>query len=1227
MRYYRLFTFIIVLLFAFTAKADVFTVTSNADSGPGTLREALTLADANGGGVKDIINFNIADLSDEGRTIMLLSQLPDLSTNLVVDGSTQPGNKIGISDAKIIIKTGQGGPFTVFRGASVFYVSIYGFYFLDTGGPCVATPDGAAKKALDIQQSSHIYFGAKGKGNVVNGYQAEAVTFRNVSHIFLYDNIFGQYAYSPDYVCTGTINFYNASVIEVGAADAGNTFFTALRIEMVNIPGIDTLNIKGNNFAVANDGETVIHFIYDTYLYITRHIDNPSDPVPNVLMNISENLFSHFDQFSGMNISELNGPIFIKHNWFGTDRTATIPLNLKRAHPGDGGGIRLTNVGGDVVIGDDAPALGNKFAYSVVGFVAENTPNVKVIRNSFKCISSKEFVEYGGPPLPKIAVTANTGQFIVGTTEANAVVDIYLSDDCTNCSPETYLGTTNADVAGNWKYTFAQPYERSVLANAHVGNRSSAFTKPEINISKLQVTNFDCGHSGSISGLTVSNTDKLKWVDESGAVVSTELELKDFKAGRYKLIIGEYCTVESEYLTIYDARPKIDDSELKKTNPTCSQSNGSIVNLYGATEDLQPLTYEWRNQKNELVGTTLHIFDLPPGSYTLTVKTPAGCEAQYGPVVLTNSTGPNIDDINHVITPSACSQATGAVTGIAVTGTGTLKYSWKNAQNVEVSTVADLVNQPPGDYILTVSDGSPCGTLSTQPFTIPVLNDINIDVSTKALQPATCDNFDGSIKNLTISGVNLIYSWKNDQNQEVGTDKDLIGVPAGTYTLTVTGQSYCNPVFSEPITIPSINGVSLDLSTQGGRSATCNESNGSITGLKAPGATTYQWTITGTGAIKSTQLDLKDVPAGFYTLTISNATCSKSYDFEVAGFPPTVFTGITYTSTKSCQAFNTGTLTANTDNANVQPLKYRWVNSAGENAGFDKFVPFLPPGTYKLYLTDNNYCENLYRDDYVVYQYPEFKVLNFGTVTNTQCGVGIGAVSATMVTGGTGNYAYQWLDADNNDSPIPGKNQPVLTNVLKGHYKLRITDGGCSLAEIPYTIIDEAVTPPSPSADNIQVYNTGPAVIKVNSPFPTAIYRLYETATSPQPIKDTIGGNIKINVTESRSYYVSLTYGYCESARTEVKVFLSALKGNIPNTFTPNGDGINDYWNIPGLDTYPNAKVNVFNRYGAPVFQSIGYARPFDGTSNGKPLPAGVYYYIITLKKGDVLSGNVTIIR
>ena len=97
----------------------------------------------------------------------------------------------------------------------------------------------------------------------------------------------------------------------------------------------------------------------------------------------------------------------------------------------------------------------------------------------------------------------------------------------------------------------------------------------------------------------------------------------------------------------------------------------------------------------------------------------------------------------------------------------------------------------------------------------------------------------------------------------------------------------------------------------------------------------------------------------------------------------------------------------------------------------------------------------------------------------------------------------------------------------------------------------------------------------------------------------------------------------------EDQVMVKVLKPfKIPNTFTPNNDGINDQWLIPFLSTYPGNHVQVFNRYGQLVFESSGYAIPWDGTMNGKSLPFGTYYYIIEAGNGrKPLTGYVTIVK
>jgi len=98
-----------------------------------------------------------------------------------------------------------------------------------------------------------------------------------------------------------------------------------------------------------------------------------------------------------------------------------------------------------------------------------------------------------------------------------------------------------------------------------------------------------------------------------------------------------------------------------------------------------------------------------------------------------------------------------------------------------------------------------------------------------------------------------------------------------------------------------------------------------------------------------------------------------------------------------------------------------------------------------------------------------------------------------------------------------------------------------------------------------------------------------------------------------------------DSSTVSVKVYQHI---QIPNTFSPNNDGVNDFWNIAALNTYPKSLTQVFNRYGQQMFQSIGYGKPWDGKYNGQLLPAGTYYYIIDLKNDTPkISGWVVIVR
>ncbi|MEM6685949.1 MAG: T9SS type B sorting domain-containing protein [Bacteroidota bacterium] len=86
------------------------------------------------------------------------------------------------------------------------------------------------------------------------------------------------------------------------------------------------------------------------------------------------------------------------------------------------------------------------------------------------------------------------------------------------------------------------------------------------------------------------------------------------------------------------------------------------------------------------------------------------------------------------------------------------------------------------------------------------------------------------------------------------------------------------------------------------------------------------------------------------------------------------------------------------------------------------------------------------------------------------------------------------------------------------------------------------------------------------------------------------------------------------------------LVGGFPEYFTPNGDTINDRWELLKKEYYPNANIAVFDRYGKNIV-NIKSEDAWDGTYRGIPLPSGDYWYKLTLESGRVVTGHVTMRR
>ena len=95
----------------------------------------------------------------------------------------------------------------------------------------------------------------------------------------------------------------------------------------------------------------------------------------------------------------------------------------------------------------------------------------------------------------------------------------------------------------------------------------------------------------------------------------------------------------------------------------------------------------------------------------------------------------------------------------------------------------------------------------------------------------------------------------------------------------------------------------------------------------------------------------------------------------------------------------------------------------------------------------------------------------------------------------------------------------------------------------------------------------------------------------------------------------------CYSEPYEFTYFL------IPNFISPNGDGKNDFWEIRGMNQYPDAHIQIFDRYGKLFFDRKvhGQTRIWDGTYLGRPVPSGTYWYIIRLSEDNLIKGHLNV--
>lgn len=1251
---------VLMLLGSVCTYAAVFTVTSINNSGPGTLRDALEQAAANGTTETDYIYFNIPARARSLTILVPFSQaLPDLSSNLVIDGTSQPSPNLGASSAKITVTfegvyTGT-APLILFNLPVVRDISIYGLYIrANVTDRNLAQPD--KMYGIHLQNAQNIIIGAPGKGNVISGWTHAVfddydARFGKSGLITLQGNLFGVETdgISTQYsgrVAGPTANRYSYNAPHNAYAtiggllpEEGNSFNSSITDIFIQgevvPPGSDKkVDIINNKFGVDVNGE-MLNQASGIAIWVRRMSLWPavSQPSPYIASNYIAGKSRQVGIFVD---STIYTNFTVEKNTIGGESNGAP---FRDAYMGTGILLNDCIIG---TIGGATTSNGNVIRYCKQGAIIEDrTSNILISHNSTYCnrrraIELRNWTNLNPPPFrPQPFVTINNinsrTRVIQGTTKPNSTVELFYDDDCDGCEGKTYFAIVTADASGNWTYGGALNDDHIVATGTDPGGATSEYSRPEIDTSGLLINGTACGLStGSICGFKIKSGTTWHWENEKGDNIGIDTCLFNVPAGKYyfKLSIGTGTCEEAFSFTVPDYTPVIDSASVIITHGRCGLPNGSVCGM----KIINGQTWQWEDDRGNIVGTQVCLKDVAAGRYRLRVSA-AGCTITSSFYEVKNYT-PSVDASNVSVKNTTCNKNNGSITGIKIVDGLYAGVQWKDDMGNIIGTGYDLYNLAPGRYKIVVKDNAGyCGDTSNY-FTIAATPPAALNITGVQIINTSCLQSNGSITNITIDNATapIQYWWMDESGKVVAQSKDLINIKTGRYRLKCKDAGPCDTLLTPYFDVTNVGSVVIDTSGVSIRAVGCTSNNGSISGIRVTGADRYEWINTTNNTVVSASLTLTNMPPGFYQLKAYNNTYNCIAATRIYEIPKAVFAAVAVTQfTKQDASCNNSNGSINVQSLSNQfTYKFRWLKDSITAIGNGSFsINQLSPAVYYLVATDTNGCEqSIFRQPIVMLPLPLMQESNASVSADT-CSFKTGSIKNITVTSDVA-VSYKWYS--NNTVVSTGKN---LLNAISGTYYLEATDGrGCVVTSQSYIIPDAIAVLPTPQYNSQTIVRYSNATIRVNNPYKQAVtYQLFDSPTSTAPINQNSTGVFIINnVKEDRELFIKIIAGDCASAPGSVSIkVVDETIVEIPNAFSPNGDGINDEFRIQVTGLIFVNSLKIFNRWGQVVWETKEITNNWKGTRNGEPLPVGTYYYMLdaigAFNKKIYKYGSVTIIR
>lgn len=598
------------------------------------------------------------------------------------------------------------------------------------------------------------------------------------------------------------------------------------------------------------------------------------------------------------------------------------------------------------------------------------------------------------------------------------------------------------------------------------------------------------------------------------------------------------------------------------------------------------------------------------------ITSPAECDFDIevdGPAVT--------PEISTVITNATCAANDGQISVGTVTGaTSPMQFALNGGAFQASNTFSGLAA---GTYTLEVSSANGC-TFSTQ---VEVLLTGGPQDGIAVTINATCGNADGQIDINGVTGGTAPYTYSLNGGASQASNSFTL-IQAGMYDVTVTDAAGCSFTY-ENITVASTG--SITAATFAVTQPTCDNPSGTIVVTPVGGTAPFTYSLNGAAAVASNTFS--GLAPGTYSIVITdNGGCTYE-DAEIVLDPvvqdETAQVSISPSTVSICQG-STVDFNAVYSNGGTAPTLQWQINGLNVGSGGVTFsTSSLNNGdVVSVTLTSNNPCvstTSVTSNTVTATVTPQVNpVVTITSSATTVCQGYFVQCNATVV-GCTSGGTYFWYV---NGVMVDSSSGATFLVPLFGNAEIICTFQCSDPCANPASSnsLDITVTQVVADAGPNQQIGKGESTQLQGSASGTS----YEW--SPSTGMDDPFSLTPVVTPESTTTYMLVVNNNTCSDTDYVTVVVTDLIV-IPNTFTPNGDEVNDVWHIFRIENFPSCKVIVYDRWGQRVYNSTGYKNDnaWDGTYLNKPLPAAAYYYVIELnsannKEADTFYGWVSII-